>query len=135
VAEEKAEIEAVLRRVEETLLTARHGFDDMTGRNRSRRFSGLRNIIVFGRSVTFVLQNLRSVVEGGNFDRWYEPKQEKMKADPLMRYFVEARNEILKQGKIKVSTSGRVESFSSDDIQKLGTPPPGAKAFFLGDQL
>jgi hypothetical protein len=101
---------------------------------RNRRMSGLRNLIVFGRSVTFVLQNLRSVIPE-EFDVWYGPHQEALRNDPLMRYFVEARNELEKQGKLNVATSAFIRSFSSDDIKKFGRPPVGATSFFIGDQL
>src|SRR5690606_1633063 len=37
------------------------------------------------------------------------------------------------QGKLPVSTSASV-NFSSSDMAKLGTPPPGAIGFFIGDQ-
>jgi hypothetical protein len=48
------------------------------------------------RRVTFVLQTLRGRVEG--FDDWYGGVQEGLRSDPLMRYFVELRNEIEKRG-------------------------------------
>ena len=128
------DIGSIIRRAEETLQTAKHGYDDLIGKDKNHRFSGLRNLIVFGRSVTWVLQNLRSVIKE-EFDSWYEPLQEKMRNDPLMRYFVSARNELEKHGKLRVSTSAMIRSFSSADILKFGPPPPGAKAFFIGDQL
>jgi hypothetical protein len=127
------EIEAVIRRAEETLQTAKHGYDDLIGQNKKRSFTGLRNLIVFGRSVTWVLQNLRSVI-GEDFDHWYLPEQEKLKNDPIMRYFVKARNELEKQGKLNVVTRAKLH-FSTEDIRKLGPPPPRAKAFFIGDQF
>lgn len=59
-----------------------------------------------------------------------------MSADPLMRYFVDARNELEKQGKLSVATSTRIHAFSPDtDMRKFGPPPSGAKSFFIGDQL
>jgi hypothetical protein len=134
MTDQRANIEAVLQRVDETLETARLGLSDLLDSSRSRRMSGLRNLIAFGRSVTFVLQNLRSVVRE-EFDAWYEPHQQAMKNDPLMRYFVEARNELEKQGKLSVSTSTHIHSFSTGDIPKFGRPPIGAKGFFIGDQL
>jgi hypothetical protein len=127
-------IRLVLQRVDETLQTAKHGYEDLVGSNRSRRFTGLRNLIVFGRSVTFVLQNLKSVVGEQAFEQWYLPKREEMKADPLMKYFVTARNEILKQGKVNVRTSAYIHQFSPLQIDKFGPPPAGAKRFFIGDQ-
>lgn len=134
VNERKSEIEAILLRAEEALRTARHGFDDLIGENRHRRFSGLRNLIVFGRTVTWIIQNLRSVLKD-TFEKWYQPKQEEMRGDPLMRYFVDARNEIEKQGKLRISTRATIHSFSTSDMTKFGEPPPGAGAFFIGDQL
>lgn len=134
MSDQRKEIELVLRRVDETLATAKHGLEDLLDSRRNRRMSGLRNLIVFGRSVTFVLQNLRSVVPE-QFDTWYVPQQEILKNDALMRYFVEARNELEKQGKLSVSTSTYIQSFSSGDIGKFGRPPVGATSFFIGDQL
>ena len=128
------EAEAILRRAEETLVTARHGFEDLTGPSRSRRMTGLRNLIVFGRSVTWVLQNLKTPL-GCHFEQWYEAKQAEMKADALMRYFVEARNNLEKQGRVPVSTQAHIHSFSSGDISKFGPPPAGAIGFFIADQL
>lgn len=133
MSEINSNVEAVMTRVFDTLETAKLGLNDLLDPARNRRMSGLRNVIAFGRSVTFVLQNLRSVAP--NFDDWYVPLQEEMKADPLMRYFVEARNELEKQGKLSITTSTRIHSFSTSDIGKFGPPPRGAKAFFIGDQL
>jgi len=133
MGDKKSQIETILR-AEETLQTARHGYEDLIGENKSRRFTGLRNLIVFGRSVTFVLQNLRSVIEL-EFDSWYQAEQQKMRIDPLMRYFLKARNEIEKQGNLSLSTSVEIRSFSTSDLKRFGPPPPGATRFFIGDQL
>lgn len=127
------EVQAIIIKAEETLQTARYGFDDLTSGNRQRRFSGIRNLVVFGRSVTFVLQNLKTPVGEVAFNEWYEPIQEQMKSDVLMKYFVTLRNEILKQGKLPISTSASI-NINSGDMAKFGTPPPGAKGFFVGDQ-
>lgn len=128
-------IEATLQRVEDTLQTAKHGLDDLLALQRERRMSGLRNLIVFGRSVTFVLQNLRSVVGTAEFDAWYAPHQDEMKASPLMRYFVDARNALEKQGRLNVGSSLHIKSFSAQDMAKFGRPPANAKRFFIGDNL
>jgi len=58
---DQVEIEAILRRVQETLETAKHGLADLLDPARGRRNTGLRNLITFGRSVTFVIQNLRGI--------------------------------------------------------------------------
>lgn len=56
----------------------------------------IRVAVVDIRRVTFVLQTLSSRTAG--FDEWYAPIQDRLRADPLMRYFVELRNEIEKRG-------------------------------------
>ncbi|WP_158968046.1 hypothetical protein [Paraglaciecola sp. L3A3] len=126
------EIEAIIKKAEETLKTAQFGFEDLS--DKKRRTSGLRNLIVFGRSVTFVIQNLKTPVGEKEFSTWYLPIQESLKSDVLMKYFVTLRNEILKQGKLPISTSTRV-NINPGNMSKLGNPPPGAKSFFIGDQL
>ncbi|NCT70357.1 MAG: hypothetical protein GXC75_05385 [Xanthomonadaceae bacterium] len=130
----RKQIEDVLRRVEETLQTAQHGLDDLLGKDAARHYTGLRNLIVFGRSVTFVLQNLRGIV-GIDFDAWYEPQKVAMSADPLMRYFVQSRNELEKQGKLSVGHSLHISSFSVADMARFGAPPVGAVSFFIGDSV
>jgi hypothetical protein len=135
MTKDNAKIAEILRRAEETLKTARHGLDDLVNEDKSRRFTGLRNLIVFGRSFTWVLQNLRSAIPE-SFDEWYKPEQEKMVMDPLMRYFIDARNELEKQGKLSVATNATIHSFSPHtDMKKFGRPPVGATSFFIGDSL
>jgi hypothetical protein len=126
------EIEAIIQKAEDTLQTAKFGFEDLS--NKRRRTSGLRNLIVFGRSVTFVIQNLKTPVGENEFISWYSPIQENLKSDVVMKYFVTLRNEILKQGKLPISTSVSL-NINPGDMAKLGTPPPGANGFFIGDQL
>lgn len=127
-----AEVDAILQRASETLATAKHGYDDLVALDRTRRFTGLRNLIVFGRSLTWVLQNLKS--HAPDFDAWYKLEQAQMAADPLMRYFVDARNNLEKQGRLIVETTMVVHNLSSDDIKRLPRPA-GAESFFMGDHL
>ena len=129
-----ATIEQVLQRTEDTLSTAKYGYQDLVSGDKSRRFTGLRNLIVFGRSVTFVLQNLRSTVGKERFDIWYEPQQELMKSDLVLKYFVKLRNDLEKQGKLPVSTSTQINSFSSNILDNY-KKPPGTVGFFIGDQM
>ncbi len=91
----------VMRNCRETLEAAREGLEFIKSDPKRRRF-GLRNLATFGRSVTFVIQTLSSCEPG--FEKWYLPKQEKMKVDPLLKYFLEMRNEILKQGSMPAGT-------------------------------
>ena len=48
------------------------------------------------RSVTFALQKSLSGVDG--FDAWYELAREQLKADPLVPYFLELRNQLVHTG-------------------------------------
>lgn len=123
----------ILDRAEEILRTAELGLSDMAGKTRQRRLPGLRNVIVFGRSVTWVLQNLKGKQDG--FEGWYSEKQNSMRSDPIFSYFTDARNNLEKQGRLSISTSSYISSFSGSDISKFGPPPAGAKAFFIGDQV
>ena len=133
--EDFLKVKAIMERVDQTYQTVKMGYADLTGPDRSRRMTGLRNFIVFGRSLTFVLQNLRSVVPV-QFEPWYAAETESMKNDPVMRYFVEARNELEKQGKLSINTLTSLNSFTVDsDMRQFGPQPEGAVSFFIGDQL
>ena len=123
----------ILRRAQETLETAKFGLEVFKS-NLERRMAGLRNLVVFGRAVTNVLQNLRSTES--DFDEWYALFKEEMKRDPLMRYFYELRSTILKEGNLEVGKYVHIKSFRyPEDLKKMGFPPPNAKAFFIGDNL
>jgi hypothetical protein len=124
-------INDVFRAVDDRQKTARFGLEENMKSPRRAR-SGLYNAVVFGRMVTFALQNLRSVVEG--FDAWYEPKKEEMKKDPLMNYFHELRTDIEKRTEAHTAVSTTIKSFSTSDIARFQPAPPGATAFFIGDQ-
>ena len=122
----------ILSDVERTLATARAGLEDVLGSRPERRVSGLSNVVVFGRAVTNVLQNLRSTES--TFDEWYRPHVETMKADPLLKYLYERRTTILKVGTVGGGAVLHLTSFTfPPDMSKFGPPPPGARAFFMGD--
>lgn len=123
-----------LKRAQEVLDTAYFGLQILKQSNSSQRSAGLRNVLVFGRSVTFVIQNLKSIVGEHRFNAWYQPIQDALRANPLMKYFVEARNNLEKQGRLDVSVGGIVRNFSGSDLQKLEQPPFQASSFFMGDE-
>jgi hypothetical protein len=119
---------AVLRRARETLETAGHGLKDLKSSSQGRRLSGLRNMVVFGRAVTNVLQNLRSIEPA--FETWYTPIAEDMRHDPLMKYFYDLRSKVLKEGDPNVGTWASVDRFRVED---LGPPPKNAIRWFICD--
>jgi hypothetical protein len=86
----------ILGRTRETLRSAQVAAEDLSHADATRRLPALRNVIVWGRAVTNVLQNLRGKAEG--FDEWYEPWREEMATDPLLRFLYQQRSEILKRG-------------------------------------
>src|SRR5688572_6615893 len=123
----------VLSRAYAKLSTAKMGLALIQSPNPNNRLAGLHNAIVFGRSVTWVLQNLRGMVDG--FDEWYEPLQEQMRSDPMFKRVVELRNDIEKRGQIETMQGGTIASAEYPVATTDYPPPPGAVAFFWGDQL
>ncbi|PQP51303.1 MULTISPECIES: hypothetical protein [Mycolicibacterium] len=61
-----------------------------------QQLAHIRSAVIDIRRVTFVLQTLRSY--SADFDGWYAAIQDRLRVDPLMRYFVNLRNEIEKRG-------------------------------------
>lgn len=128
-------VEKILRKAESTLETALFGYQDLKNyarTNPARSFSGLKHVFIYGRSVTFVLQNLRQPLGRERFDTWYQPRQEAMKSDPMMKYFVEVRNAIEKEGEIPPITL-KMKAFPDGILNQVGPPPIGAQGFILGD--
>jgi hypothetical protein len=61
------------------------------------KFTGnLNNLIQALRNITFILQAEKSKIP--DFDVWYEPFRLDMKSDEAMRWLVESRNRVVKQG-------------------------------------
>lgn len=58
------------------------------------------------RSVTFILQKENDAIP--DFKPWYETWRERLKEDPLMRWLVEARNRIEKEGDLKTYSSASI---------------------------
>lgn len=63
------------------------------------------------RTVTFIVQSNKRLFR--NFDPWYESWQDKLRADPLMRWMVDARNKIEKQGDLEAHSFVRAEIVAS----------------------
>jgi hypothetical protein len=129
-------VRRIFEAVGDTLQTAEFGFADLSSEDPQRRVAGLRNLVVFGRAVTNVLQKLKTPL-GDEFEEWYSSVRQGLEDDALMRYFYKLRSEILKEGSIaSLGAYTHVGSFSSTDMQRLReSAPPGAKAFFMGDRL
>jgi hypothetical protein len=124
----------VLYDVRQQLRTAQIGLEMLDHLDRSRALAGLRNVAVFGRAVTFVLQNLRDTEPA--FDEWYAPHVAAMRGDELCRFFVELRNTIEKVGDLPVKVGTYViRHFTGADMARLPPAPPNAEGMFMGDPL
>lgn len=84
----------VVTRAGTMLRMAQQGLRDIQESNEDRIVFGFLGIVVFGRTMTFVMQNLRRH-DGDAFARWYAPWQREMKADSLMRYFSDLRTMVI----------------------------------------
>ena len=49
------------------------------------QINNMKNIVIYGGKITFILQKLRSVLSIGQFDNWYKPYSEEMKKDIKVR--------------------------------------------------
>jgi hypothetical protein len=65
----KSDAKEIIKKSLETLEMAKFGMTHVRSSDPKQRMFGLRNVVVFGRAVTNVIQNLRSAVD--NFDEWY----------------------------------------------------------------
>jgi hypothetical protein len=126
----KRSSDAILHAAEETLASARAGLE-MLSHPKSRRV-GIRNVIVFGRAFTNVVQNLRSS-HGAAFETWYSKYQEEMRRDELMAYFYALRSEILKEGTLRVSNRMMVTGNLFELMSRYPTPKY-SKGFFICDE-
>jgi len=71
----------------------------------------LQSTITTARTVTFVLQSHKAAIP--DFEAWYDSTQAKFKADPVMRWAVNARNKVEKQGDLATLSQIRVELVAS----------------------
>jgi hypothetical protein len=133
---EAASAADVLRKTREMLRAAQRGLADLLGDEPTMRPIGIYNIAVFGRSVTLVLQNLRTI-DRKKFDEWYATYSKVLSTDPLFyKYFNELRNEILKEGPPDLNIEMYVPLLNDEIRDELmANRPPGARAFFIGDRL
>ena len=102
------------------------GLRDMNDADHDRLLFGFLGIVVFGRSMTLVMQNLRTH-DRAVFDAWYAPWQQEMQADPLMKYFSDLRTKVVHQdapaiGIVLVSVGADARPVGSITIEGLPLP-------------
>lgn len=66
----------------------------------------LNNCVQALRSVSWILQKSKSEFPG--FPRWYQGWQDRMRADPVLKWLVDARNVIVKEGDLATHSKVRV---------------------------
>ena len=86
----------VVTRAATMLRMVQQGLRDMQETDHDRILLGFLGVVVFGRSMTLVMQNLRRHDQEA-FDRWYAPWQQEMKGDPLIDYFHNLRTSVIHQ--------------------------------------
>jgi hypothetical protein len=75
------------------------------------------------RNVTWVLQKEHAAVPG--FEPWYAGWLERMKADPLMKWLVDARNQVVKRGDLETRSTARalIRSYGAIAVTEFTAPP------------
>lgn len=76
------------------------------------------------RNVTFILQKAMKGFTG--FDEWYSGWQAKMRSDRVLRWLVEARNQVVKKGDLKTFSKARigiVDSWYEAPTHEFVVPP------------
>jgi hypothetical protein len=125
-----SEVEDILERSERMIKSAHAGLKQYQKSEGEEKIIGLQNAVTFGRSVTFVLQNLKGEAEG--FEEWYHERVEVLKDDPVCSYMVELRNKILKEGEADTVSYTKIDEFNLAQLQAV--TPSWADGSFIGDQ-
>ena len=118
----------VVTRAGTMLRMVNQGLRDMREPDEDRILLGFLGVVVFGRSVTLVMQNLRTHGRD-EFNTWYSPWQQEMQRDPLLRYFNDLRTKVIHQDApaiaILLSSSDRrgppIGSITIDELPLPGT--------------
>ncbi|MDQ1736537.1 MAG: hypothetical protein QOH56_2788 [Pseudonocardiales bacterium] len=120
----------ILRAARQALDFAKQGAHDYSAGG-DRRVSGLFNAITSGRSVTFVLQNLRGRAEG--FEDWYTPITAELAVSAVAKWAKNLRNDIEKRGDTgALMTTLHIKYLDSRMIQQ--SAPSGTTQTVLGDE-
>jgi len=76
------------------------------------------------RNTTFVLQSEKHLFS--KFEDWYGPWQERMKADPILRWLIYARNTVVKEGELETASTAIIKLVTwKDDVLVESCIPPG----------
>jgi len=98
---------------------------DLPGRE---RLAGIRNLPIWGRVLTWTLQNLRPLIGRPEFDGWWSPWRVQLETDPDFAYLYDLRNQIEKEG--TVGSLGHVTDLWHQS-QVQGPSPPNTVGIFI----
>ena len=92
----------------------------------------LSNLLIYSRIVINETENLRAV-DQAKFDAFYAPYRKELFGsrgstgpDPLLDYFLKARNELEHRGTLRVQRITQIKTLTlPQDALKYGPPPPG----------
>lgn len=117
----------IFKHVENLMTIAKKGLISLQEGESDSAISGLYHIAVYGRAVTIALQKLRNSEH--NFNSWYKPYVKIMDSDPLMTYFNNLRNTILKEGRSESFTITYKVTFDEPNYHRNKKPPDAIKWF------
>jgi hypothetical protein len=83
------------------------------------------------RNITFILQSEKHSFT--QFEDWYKRWQERIKADPILRWLKEARNTVVKQGELETSSMAVVKlvAWKDDVLVETSIPPETPPSLIL----
>jgi hypothetical protein len=82
------------------------------------------------RNITFILQSEKHSFN--QFEDWYGPWQERMRADPVLMWLKDARNSVVKQGDLETTSTAIVRLVTwRDDVLIEFSIPPGAPSSLI----
>ena len=128
----KSVASVIIQRAGQQFLLARQGQRDITGPDMHRRRAGIYNAVVFGRSIEHILGRLKSA-DRKRFNEWIRPYHHELTTDPLLTWFKNTRDQMLKEGGSDLGVGIFLSSLSGTDMTRLmQNPPPGARGSMLG---
>ena len=120
----------IITEAKEIYATALSGLDMLKSGPANAKL-GFRNVAIFGRMVTFALNNLSGKVDG--FAEWDREAKKKHLDNPSSKIMVDMRNRLEKQAINPIYSKSKF-SFNTSDLDRF-PKPAGAVAFFMGDRL
>lgn len=135
LAEKKLTVNDVLTSAKKALTATKHAVEDFCGANPldiERRDTAVRNFVSNGRSMSFLLQKLKHLVDG--YDEWDKPVKDGLEADALADFFQKART---RSEHIESPVIGQFDKFVAPvhivSVQvKISHTPQGILAELIG---